>query len=414
MSLVNPERLEEKIDRVAVGATEIHMGFGGVKFQTMMELMEFSKLMALSGLAVPHHLRNNPGACLAICTKALRFGFDPFALAEHSFAMSKEVEKTIEQATGGRTTVKEKIETIAYDSYVIRAIIEAHAPIVGRLKYEYVGEGDAMTCTVSAKLAETGETVSHTSPTLGQRKAAIGTSDKGNLKGSPLWITKPKVQIGYDTARDLCRLHFSEVLMGWYDKDEFEEYAKAATAKDITPASGLKERLAAAGERTGGFSHDHVQQQIEHTHAMTLDTGSNAAEPVQAGEAVEPAHRARRPRKAAPEPRKAPETEAKVNEPEPPVDMLAGAGRDETFGLPKAPEPDPFEIPAFLRREKPPVDRMAEYTEMLANTGSVTEVQALFEGARNEPSITDEQVDAISAACGERARAIMQSKTGKR
>lgn len=289
------DKLEGKIDRVAAGATEIHMGFGGVKFQTMMELMEFSKLMAVSGSAVPYHLRGNPGACLAICTKALRFGFDPFALAEHSFAMSKEVDTTVTQPTGGRTTVKEKVETIAYDSYVIRAVIEAHAPVQGRLKYTFDGEGDARTCTVSAVPIGETEPLSVKSPTLGERKAAIGTNREGNLKGSPLWTNKPDQQLAYDTGRDFCRRHFPEILMGWYDKDEFDEYAKATAAKDVTPAAGLKERLGATPKGDAkGFSAEHVANQIGHSPATVLDASVPAKEPVLAGEPVDTAAKARK------------------------------------------------------------------------------------------------------------------------
>jgi hypothetical protein len=309
------DKLEGKIDRVAAGATEIHMGFGGVKFQTMMELMEFSKLMAVSGSAVPYHLRGNPGACLAICTKALRFGFDPFALAEHSFAMSKEVDTTVTQPTGGRTTIKEKVETIAYDSYVLRAIIESHAPIKGRLKYSYAGEGDERTCTVSCILLETDEIISLTSVTLGKRKKDIGTSEKGNLKGSSLWITKPDQQQGYDTARDLCRLHFPEVLMGWYDKDEFDEYAKAAAATDVTPASGLKERLAAGTKgEAKGFSAAHVTEQIGHSPGTVLDASMPAKEPALAGEAGEGGTKGRK-RKTAASEAPEPSNAAPANEP---------------------------------------------------------------------------------------------------
>ena len=256
---MDPQKIEDKLDKVAAGNTEIQMDLGGVKFQTMLEVMEFAKLMSLSQAAVPPHLRNNPGACLAICTKALRFRFDPFALAEHSFAMWKEHDVVVESGQGGRTTQKQKVETIAYDSYVIRAIINAWAPIKGSMEYSYAGDGDERTCTVSATRADNGKVVSLTSPTLGKRKADIGTSEKGYLKGSPLWTTKPDQQLSYDTARDLCRREFPEIIMGWYDKDEFEESVRAAVATDVTPASGLKDRL--KGQKGAkGFSPENTAQ----------------------------------------------------------------------------------------------------------------------------------------------------------
>lgn len=282
MSVQAVEKINERIDQTVAGGVEIHAGIGGVKFQTMLELMEFAKLMSVSDLAVPPHLRANPGACLAVCTKAIRNGFDPFALAEHSYAMSKEQEVTVNHPAGGRTTHKEKVLTIAYDSAVIRAVIEAHAPIKGKIEYTYEGEGDAMTCTASATLRETGKVVSITSPTLGERKAAIGTSERGNLKGSPLWITKPKQQLGYDTGRDLCRLYFPEVLLGWYDKDEFEETSPqpaSAAAKDKGAGPKISQRL--KGSNGQGFSQDGVTKALEHTPGATLDAKPKDAAPVE-------------------------------------------------------------------------------------------------------------------------------------
>lgn len=256
--MVDISKIEEKINTVEAGKTEISMRLGGVQFQSMLELMEFAKLMAVSGVAVPVHLRANPGACLAICTKALRFGFDPFSLAEHSYSMKKGDE-----------------ETIAYDSFVIHAVIEAHAPIEGRLQITFDGEGDARKCTVSAVAKGSKEPLTLTSPTIGERKAAIGKSDKGYLKGSPLWLTKPDQQLAYDTRRDFCRRYFPETLLGWYDREELEEH-EFSEAKDITPPQkkpDIAKRLAGPkGKR--GFKADNVET------ATNGGTKSNAGETV--------------------------------------------------------------------------------------------------------------------------------------
>jgi hypothetical protein len=256
---IDPETLEGRIDKVAAGATEISMGFGGVQFRTMMELMEFAKLMAVSGAAVPVHLRGNPGACLAVCTKALRFGFDPFSLAEHSYAMEKNVKNENNQW--------EKVETIAYDSFVISAIINAHAPITGNIDFTYSGEAEERKCKAFAVKRGTDKLLEHESPTLGELKRARGYNDKGQIKGSQLWSgPKSDQQLAYDTRRDFCRKHFPEILLGWYDKDEFDEEVRAQTAKDITPAaSPLKERLkAGAKDGAAGFSQAHVEKALTH------------------------------------------------------------------------------------------------------------------------------------------------------
>jgi len=261
MSVIDIAKLEDKIDKAAAGATTIDMSLGGIQFKSMIELMEFAKLMAVSGCAVPPHLRGNPGACLAVCTKALRFGFDPFSLAEHSYSMTKS------QKVDGSWV---DVETIAYDSFVIRAIIQAHARITGPLQYSYAGEGDARTCTVTSVPSDGSKPRSVTSPTLAKIKANIGTNDKGKLKGSPLWLTKPDQQLGYDTGRDYCRLYHPEILMGWYDKDELEEYQASHTVEPQTKQPDVGNRL--GGQKGRGFSHEGVNAALEHKPGKTLDT----------------------------------------------------------------------------------------------------------------------------------------------
>lgn len=245
---MDPQKIEDKLDKAVAGATSIDMNLGGVRFASMIELMEFAKLMSLSGLAVPVHLRNNPGACLAVCTKALRFGFDPFALAEHSFSMRKST-----KVNGAW----EDVETIAYDSAVIRAVINAHAPIEGQIEYSYEGEGAERVCIAMAKVKD-GNRIIWRSAKLGEKLAAMPRNDKGAIKGSPLWESpKVDVQFAYDTGRDLCRVHFPEILLGWYDKDELDENTRAATAKDVTPRPKIADRL--KGNSGKGFSAAHVQ-----------------------------------------------------------------------------------------------------------------------------------------------------------
>lgn len=249
---MDPLKIEEKLDRVAAGATMIDMALGGVRFQSMMELMEFSKLMSLSQLAVPVHLRNNPGACLAICTKALRFGFDPFALAEHSFTMAKNVKDGNEWV---------KVETIAYDSAVIRAVINAHAPIKEKLTYRFEGEGTDRVCIAIAKPIK-GDVIEWKSAKIGEKLAAMKRNDKGEIKGSPLWEgPKQDVQFAYDTGRDLCRINFPEVLMGWNDRDDFDEAARAEKAKDVTPRPRIADKL--KGTAQAGFNADHVKREAD-------------------------------------------------------------------------------------------------------------------------------------------------------
>ena len=170
------------------------------------QLLEFAKLMAISGAAVPKYLRGNPGACLAICSRALRWRMDPFAVAEKSYMTS---------SRGGE-------ERVCYEAQLVHAVIEARAPLQGRLRHEIIGEGDGRRCKVWGLFK--GERTPHvyTSETLGKLRDARGRSDTGVLKGSPLWLHVPEVQLCYSAVRQWCRLYSPDTLLGVAATDEFD------------------------------------------------------------------------------------------------------------------------------------------------------------------------------------------------
>lgn len=248
-------RIEERLDKGVAGAQTIG-AVGGVMFQNMMEVMEFAKLMSLSGDAAPPHLRGNPGACLSIVTRALRFNFDPFSLAEHSFLTLKSVKVGNEWS---------KVGTIAFDSFVIHAIIEAHAPLVGRLRPEFIGEGLERQCKVTGLIKGEQEPHVYTGPKLGAIIEKIGRNENGKIKGSPLWESKPDQQQWYDARRDWCRAYCPEVLLGWYDKDELEEYAPPAprpASPNLIERMKDREIVNEVTQPQEGFDRDKVHAEI--------------------------------------------------------------------------------------------------------------------------------------------------------
>lgn len=259
-------KIEDKLDRVSAGAIPIAQDIGGIQFTQMSELFDFAKLMSLSGAAVPSHLRGNPGACLAICTRALRWKFDPFFVAEKSYLVNNRGE-----------------EKIAFEAQLLIAVINAHAPVEGRLRYSYKGQGDDRVCVVSGTPKGETEALTFETPTLGALKAARGTNDRGQLKGSPLYMSDPDQQLGYYAARGFSRRHFPEVLGGVYDKDELEgTHIGPDRAKDVTPKPGLKDRLQAKqGQR--GFSAQHVERETN----VSRDSGNKQSSGT--GTAWEPA-----------------------------------------------------------------------------------------------------------------------------
>lgn len=198
------DRIAQRVDPQVAGLPVSSAG-GGLAFSSVTQAMEMAKLMALSGVAIPQHLRGNPGACLAIIIQAVEWRLSPYAVANKSYSVN---------------------DRLAYESQLIQAVILQRAPIKGRLKVEYDGAGEARTCRVSATLADTGETVDYTSPPFGRI----------HPKNSPLWKSDPDQQQFYYAGRALCRRHFPDVLLGIYARDELDP----AEARDITPTAGPK------------------------------------------------------------------------------------------------------------------------------------------------------------------------------
>lgn len=248
------ERIEGSLDKRAAGALAISNDAGGLKFEGMDQVMEFSKLMAVSHGAVPKHLRGNPGACLAICVQAVGWRMDPFAVANKSYFVN---------------------DRIAFEAQLVHAVIEQRAPIKGRIKSKYEGEGADRQLKLWCLSEEDGETIEYLSP-------KIGTI---NPKNSPLWKTDPDQQLHYYSVRAMCRRFFPDVLLGVYTKDEIEDsegYRGPDRAKDVTPSQAaeslarrVQQQAAAAAPETRkeGDPEDQATETAEEA-----DTAPTAAE----------------------------------------------------------------------------------------------------------------------------------------
>jgi len=250
---MNVEEIEKRIDRAIAAPIAINMEVGGVALENMGQVMEFAKMMSVSGAAVPKYLRGNPGACLAICSRALRWGMDPFAVAEKSYQVVNKGE-----------------ERIAYEAQLVHAVITARAPLQQRLRYEIIGEGDERRCKVWGTFRGEDEPHVYLSEPLGRMRDARGRNEYGTIKGSPLWDTQPEVQLAYSSMRQWCRLFASEVLLGIYTPDEIDD---GSPPVDVTPkVESLKQRLrdakTARAERGRGFDADHVGREASHRNTI--------------------------------------------------------------------------------------------------------------------------------------------------
>ncbi len=205
------ELIESKIDLAKAGAMSLTSM--GVAFHDMGEVMQFAKLMAVSGPAVREVFRGNPGACLAVTLQALSLGFEPFAFARKCYMVNGE---------------------IAYEAQLINGIILGKAPFVKRPDVEFSGEGPSRRCKVTFHFRD-GDDKTYESPPL----AGI------TPKNSPLWKSDPDQQLSYYSTRAAARRYCPDVILGMYDPEEMA----SALAKDVTPPKAPIAESLAKGEK---------------------------------------------------------------------------------------------------------------------------------------------------------------------
>lgn len=269
--MVDLARIEERIDREAMSGVAVDAEIGGVQFRSVVEVMEFAKLMAISGAAVPRHLRANPGLCLAVTVQALEWRMSPFSVAAKSYVATQAGD-----------------ERLAYESQLVHAVIEARAPLKGRLRYEITGEGDERRCRVWGTFKGETEPHEYTSETLATLREGRGRNDRGAVKGSPLWDKQPEVQLFYSASRQWCRIYAPDVLLGIYTPDELGGEVKdvSPAPKEEKPLSALAQRLAANKTPQNGFDHRRVQREAAEATPAGATIEGEASEVAAADEAA--------------------------------------------------------------------------------------------------------------------------------
>lgn len=238
MAVQDLQRIEEKLDKATAGAVAISDHVGGIMFTNMAEVMEFSKLMSLGGTAVPKHLRGNPGGCLAITIQALEWRMSPFAVANKSYEVN---------------------DRMAYEAQLIHAVIEARAPLKGRLRDRYEGEGTDRLCIVTGHIKGEVDPLEYKSPPISKIK----------VKNSPLWTADPDQQLWYYSTRSWARKYCPDVLLGIYTEEELREGMGVEIARDVTPSVGSRLK-GSKGQK--GFQPENVSTALEHKLGQPLDT----------------------------------------------------------------------------------------------------------------------------------------------
>lgn len=196
--------------RQELGETEFGTGSqGGALMQPTngKQLMDMANMMSASKTMIRDFYRDSPGDCAALIMICQPYGFNPYQVSWKTYKASKSADAPV-----------------SFEGQLVNAMVNMSAPIRGRLKYAYVGEGPTRQCIVVGVDRETGDPIDYTSPMLKDIP----------IKNSPLWKGDPDQQLGYYSARAWARRHFPELLLGVYTREEIEE---APSIRDVTPES---------------------------------------------------------------------------------------------------------------------------------------------------------------------------------
>ena len=184
----------------------------------MAQIFRLAEIMATGKATVPAHLRASPGDCMAICLQAAQWEMNPFAVAQKTHIVNG---------------------TLGYEAQLVIAVINARAPIKGRLKFDWEGDwssvagksdksnGLAVTC--SATFIGDEEPTSH----------RVSMAQAG-IRNSPLWEHDPKMQLAYLCAKRWARLHCPDVILGVYTPDELESIQLVPETTGPAPKSASR------------------------------------------------------------------------------------------------------------------------------------------------------------------------------
>ena len=197
--------------------------------QDLGQAMQLAHFMA-GGIGVRQWMRGNPSACLALIQISMRWGLDPYIVANKAYYTN---------------------DTLSFESQLVNAVINTSGQLIGRLNIEFTGEAhgfavgqETLVCRVSGRLKADPEKVKVLDQPLCDVK----------IRNSPVWKVNPKLQLAYHATRSWARLYMPEVLLGIYTPDEIADGAAAAiedqsTARTAAPAPDRRKFVAATEEQ---------------------------------------------------------------------------------------------------------------------------------------------------------------------
>lgn len=183
---------------------------------------KLSQKMAQCG-TLPKHLVGKPADCFRVAVQALKWGMDPFAVAECTSLVH------------GR---------MCYEGKLVMAVLEQMRAIEGRLHWEITGAGPQ----ASIKFWATPRGATKPEEIRGTVKdwrTAPGKNDQGNPVPNA-WDKQPEVQLVYRAARTWARLHASGTMLGVDTREDRED----ETTIDVTHSATIHPAEARTGTAT--------------------------------------------------------------------------------------------------------------------------------------------------------------------
>lgn len=171
------------------------------------QIQRVAKLMCHASLA-PKHLQGEGkmADCFLVVGQALRWGMDPFAVAQGTFTLSGK---------------------LGYEGKLVAAVVNRH--LARNLDYSYHGEGQERRVTVTGTLK--GE----------QRARTVEGSLMGWRTQNEQWTKNPDQMLAYRGAREWARRHMPEAILGVMTEDEIA----SATPLSADAATDVQAELAA-------------------------------------------------------------------------------------------------------------------------------------------------------------------------
>lgn len=228
----------------------------GTMVQTFAHQVDYARKMSEGREAIPAHLRNNAGACLAVVDIATRFDFSPFMVANKTYIQK---------------------DRLCFESQLVHAMIERSGLLKQRLRCSWSGEGETRRCHIVAHFVGEAEPFTYdTEPVKNLHPGHVEKNGVRYVAGSQLWDDKPDVQLFYNGTYDLVRMYAPDVLMA-FGIPAAEPYKDPlAFGDDARDAGPIHERLATTATAGGEGAHP-GQMADEIDRIVTGATGQGGA-----------------------------------------------------------------------------------------------------------------------------------------